>query len=216
MGGIVTLWIWSLLCIPPWYFPLAREELSEKRLSGRQYEVCKPGMFVQDGNGSALTRGNKQAAAAEKKHGFVQRCELASGYLQDWPSWTGKVCRGVTDTKVSLCEWMGWKPSWAKQRLSRWERNSRVNWMKWPRSLCMHPLWLRLSAQLEAAHTQALKNFSHILTEPVRNLAGLSVSIPRCKFDEITQWRRNGDLLSVGGTGAWRCDENWWDFLSWG
>lgn len=33
--------------------------------------MYKPGMFVQSGNGSALTKGNKQAAAKEKKDGFV-------------------------------------------------------------------------------------------------------------------------------------------------
>lgn len=99
LGGILMLWIWSLLCIPPWYPPLAREELSEKWPSGRQYEVYKPGMFVQDGNGSALTRGNKQAAVGEKRHGLVQWCEPAGGYVQNWPSWTGKVCLGCNTHK---------------------------------------------------------------------------------------------------------------------
>lgn len=38
--------------------------------------------------------------------------------------------------------------------------------------------------------------------ETVRNLSGLSVSVPRCKFDEPTQWRRNRDFVIVGSTGV--------------
>lgn len=75
MGGILKLWILSLLCILPWHSPLASEELSEKWPSGRWCKVYKPGMFVQSGNGSALTKGNEQAAAREKKDGSVQQCE---------------------------------------------------------------------------------------------------------------------------------------------
>lgn len=50
-------------------------------------------MFVQSGNGSALTRSNKQAAAREKKKGFVSQ-EPAGRYLQSWLGWTGKVSYG--------------------------------------------------------------------------------------------------------------------------